>query len=110
MDFLKDRPLRKFVHARERGLCFYCLGRTNSRTRCLDHVVPRVRRGLNSYRNLVSACVECNSQKGERTAADFLRALYRHRRLTDAELNSRLRALDALAAGKLRPPLAAPSL
>lgn len=35
---------------------------------------------------------------------DFLRSLYRKRRLTDAELNGRLRSLDALAAGKLRPP------
>ena len=38
-------------------------------------------------------------------ADDFLRALYRKRRLTDAELDGRLRALDALAAGKMRPAL-----
>jgi len=48
--------------------------------------------------------MECNTQKGE-TAADFLRRLYRERRLTAAELAARLRALDALASGKLRPPL-----
>lgn len=105
LDFLKDRSLRKFIHARERGLCFYCLRRTNSRTRCLDHVIPRVRRGRNSYRNLVSSCTECNAGKSERSASDFLRALYRDCRLTAAELHSRLRALDALASGKLRPPL-----
>jgi 5-methylcytosine-specific restriction endonuclease McrA len=74
--------------------------------RCLDHVVPLVRSGRNSYRNLVSSCMECNAQKGEKAADDFLRRLYRERRLTAAELAARLRALDALAAGKLRPSLA----
>ena len=73
---------------------------------CLDHVVPQARLGHNSYRNLVSSCMECNSQKGEEPAEDFLRRLYRERRLNETELASRLRALDALASGKLRPPLA----
>jgi len=36
---------------------------------------------------------------------EFVRSLYRDRRLSDAELSGRLRALDDLAAGKLRPPL-----
>jgi 5-methylcytosine-specific restriction endonuclease McrA len=73
--------------------------------RCLDHVVPRVRFGRNSYRNLVSCCLECNSRKGDRAARDFLRTLYRLGRLTGAELDGRLRALKELAAGKLRPSL-----
>jgi 5-methylcytosine-specific restriction endonuclease McrA len=106
-DFLQTRALRQSIHSRERGLCFYCLRRLTPSQKCLDHVVPRVRFGRNSYRNLVSCCVECNSQKGERPARDFLRGLYREQRLTTAELADRLRALDALAVGKLR-PLTAP--
>ena len=106
-DFLQTRALRQSIHSRERGLCFYCLRRLTPSQKCLDHVVPRVRFGRNSYRNLVSCCVECNSQKGERPARDFLRGLYREQRLTTAELADRLRALNALAAGKLR-PLTAP--
>jgi len=74
-------------------------------TQCLDRVVPQARLGRNSYRNLVSSCMECNAQKGEKPADDFLRRLYRERRLTATELAARLRALDALAAGKLRPTL-----
>ena len=62
--------------------------------------------GRNSYRNLVSSCLECNSQKGERSAADFLRWLFREGKLTTAELKGQLRALEALAAGKLRPEVA----
>jgi 5-methylcytosine-specific restriction endonuclease McrA len=104
-DFLQTRALRQSIHSRERGLCFYCLRRLTPSQKCLDHVVPRVQFGRNSYRNLVSCCVECNSQKGERPARDFLRGLYREQRLTTAELAGRLRALDALAAGKLRPPI-----
>jgi hypothetical protein len=106
VDFLKTTALRRAIHSRERGRCFYCLRQLTPMARCLDHVVPRVEFGGNSYRNLVSCCLKCNSQKGERSAIDFLRRLYRERRLSDAELADRLRALDALASGKL-PPLAA---
>ena len=105
MDFLQTKTRRAAIHTRDAGLCFYCLSRLTARVRCLDHVVPLARMGRNSYRNLVSCCVECNTQKGETAAEDFLRTLYRERRVTAAELTARLRALDALAAGKLPPPL-----
>jgi 5-methylcytosine-specific restriction endonuclease McrA len=104
-DFLKTWALRKAIHDRERGACFYCLRRTPAHVHGLDHVVPRVRFGRNSYRNLVSCCLECNSRKGDRPARDFLRTLYRQGRLTSAELDTRLRALKDLAAGKLRPQI-----
>ena len=51
----------------------------------------------------MSYYIECNTRKGDRPAPDFLRTLYRLGRLTPAELDARLRALKALAAGKLRP-------
>ena len=104
-DFLEKQNLRRAIHEREGGRCFYCLRRFTQRRRCLDHVVPRAELGRNSYRNLVSCCLECNSQKTDRTAEEFLRGLYRERRLSANELSGRLRALDALAAGKLRPPV-----
>src|SRR5713101_858506 len=105
VDFLKNSALRHAIHVRERGRCFYCLRRLTPLIRCLDHVVPRVSFGSNSYRNLVSCCLLCNSQKRDRPAGDFLRWLYRERRLTAIELADRLRALDALASGKLPPSL-----
>jgi 5-methylcytosine-specific restriction endonuclease McrA len=107
-DFLLTKTRRAAIHARDRGLCFYCLTQLTPRTRCLDHVIPLARRGKNSYRNLVSCCTECNTQKGETAAEDFLRTLCRQRRVTAAELADRLRALDALAAGNLRPTLPTP--
>jgi hypothetical protein len=100
--------LRQAIHAREHGLCFYCQRRTSADKRCLDHVVPLVNLGGNSYRNLVSCCVECNSRKGEMSGADFLVWFYREGRLTATELTGRLRALEALSAGKLPPPFQHP--
>jgi hypothetical protein len=107
MDFLQNRPLRRAIHARDGARCFYCLCQVTTTVKCLDHVVPRAEGGRNSYRNLVSCCLECNTNKGERQAEDFLRGLYREHRLSTADLADRLRALKALAAGKLRPALAA---
>lgn len=104
-DFMQTKALRQAIHARERGRCFYCLRRTKARMLCLDHVVPRAELGSNSYRNLVSCCQECNARKGDSMAGDFLRWLYREGKLSTTELNRRLRALEALAAGKLRPAL-----
>ncbi len=104
-DFLESRTLREAIHAREGGRCFYCLGRLTPTVRCLDHVVPLVLRGSNGYRNLVSSCSECNSQKGERRAEDFLRWLCREGRLSTEEFSGRLRALARLAGGKLRPAM-----
>ena len=103
LDFLKTKALRQAIHAREHGLCFYCQQRMSARKQCLDHVVALVNLGRNSYRNLVSCCVECNARKGESSGADFLLWLYRERRLTASEFTARLRALEALASGKLRP-------
>jgi hypothetical protein len=105
VDFLKTLELRRAIHARERGRWFYCLRQVPARLASIDHVVPRARVGCNSYRNLVSCCMECNSAKGERSAEEFVHSLYRERSMTAAELKNRLRALDALAAGKLRPTI-----
>ena len=105
VDFMRTRALRRAIHAREGGVCFYCLRRIGSDMQCLDHVIPRAQLGLNSYRNLVSCCRECNSRKNDRPADDFLRLLYREGRLTSAELIRGLRSLKELAAGKLRPSL-----
>ncbi len=103
IDFMRTPELRQTIHSREGGVCFYCLRCIGPQMQCLDHVIPRAQLGPNSYRNLVSCCLECNSRKGERPAADFLRSLYREGRLTGAELIRGLQSLNDLAAGNLRP-------
>jgi hypothetical protein len=105
LDFLATQPLRRAIFARERYHCFYCLRRLKKGTQCLDHVIAQMHSGGNSYRNLVACCVECNSRKAHKPAADLLCRLFRERRLTAGLLASRLRTLEALSAGKLRPRL-----
>lgn len=108
-DFMRTPELRQAIHARDGGVCFYCLRRIGPEMQCLDHVIPRAKLGPNSYRNLVSCCRECNSRKGERPAPDFLRSLYREGRLTGAELIHGLQSLNDLASGNLRPILPSPA-
>jgi hypothetical protein len=103
LDFMRNPALRRSIHAREHGVCFYCLRRTPRRAHCLDHVVPLAQSGSNSYRNLVSSCLNCNSRKSDLPAADFLRQLFREGRLSAKDLSARLLAVQDLAAGKLRP-------
>jgi 5-methylcytosine-specific restriction endonuclease McrA len=67
--------------------------------------VPMAQSGRNSYRNLVSCCHDCNSRKADRPAEEFVRWLYRERKISSDELSVRLRALDDLVAGKLKPSL-----
>jgi 5-methylcytosine-specific restriction endonuclease McrA len=103
-DFVRNKAVRQAIHDRERGLCFYCLRQIEEgEERNLDHVVPQVDGGGSSYRNLVSCCTDCNCAKARQPAGDFLRRLYREGKLTSGELSERIRALNALSAGKLRP-------
>ncbi len=102
-DFTRYQVLRRSIHEREGGKCFYCLRRHSTQTRCLDHVVPQAKLGSNSYRNLVSCCHDCNSKKKERPVEEHLRWLFRERILNSSELRSRYRALNALKQGKLVP-------
>ena len=109
-DCFRIPDLRAAILRRDRNRCFYCLRELNTGTEVLDHVVPQAQGGDNSYRNVVACCYACNMAKVARPAADFLRWLYRHGRLTGSELESRLAALEQLpaaAGGTL--PAATPS-
>lgn len=65
------RALRQSVHDRSKGRCHYC-GR-QKRLLTVDHVVPLSRGGTWHITNLVGACSECNSLKGNMSADEFLR-------------------------------------
>jgi len=55
---------RREVLRRDKYLCQYC-GSTKKLT--LDHVIPRSKGGKHSWDNVVIACEQCNSRKGDRT-------------------------------------------
>ncbi|HAA26455.1 MAG TPA: HNH endonuclease [Cyanobacteria bacterium UBA8553] len=55
---------RREVLRRDKHTCQYC-GSTKQLT--LDHVIPRSKGGKHSWDNVVIACEQCNSRKGDRT-------------------------------------------
>lgn len=58
---------RRNIYARDGNRCQYCGKHKTTRELTLDHVIPRVQGGENSWTNLVCACVRCNARKGGRT-------------------------------------------
>lgn len=54
---------RHNIFKRDRNQCQYC-GATKNLT--LDHVLPKSRGGKTVWDNLVTACVYCNSRKGDK--------------------------------------------
>jgi 5-methylcytosine-specific restriction endonuclease McrA len=58
---------RRNIYARDGSRCQYCGKHFSTRELTLDHVLPRVQGGENSWTNLVCACVRCNARKGGRT-------------------------------------------
>jgi 5-methylcytosine-specific restriction endonuclease McrA len=69
---VKVRPLyvrfsRENVYLRDSHHCQYCGKRCRHHELTLDHVMPRSRGGKTTWRNVVTACVECNRRKGRDT-------------------------------------------
>jgi 5-methylcytosine-specific restriction endonuclease McrA len=61
------RFTRRNVFYRDKNRCQYCGRVFPQRHLNLDHVVPLSRGGSSSWKNVVCACVDCNSKKGNRT-------------------------------------------
>jgi 5-methylcytosine-specific restriction endonuclease McrA len=56
---------RKNIVKRDNHQCQYCGSRNGPVT--IDHIIPRDRGGVDTWENLVCACVTCNNRKGNRT-------------------------------------------
>lgn len=56
---------RKNIMVRDAHTCQYC-GITRG-PMTVDHVMPRTKKGPDSWENMVCACVKCNNRKGDRT-------------------------------------------
>ena len=68
---------RRNIYARDHSQCQYCGKNFSTKELTLDHVVPRVQGGENSWINLVCACVRCNARKGGRTPTQARMTLIR---------------------------------
>ena len=102
MDFFNDAANRRRVLKREDNRCFYCRRKLSDSNTSIDHVSPRPP-GDNGYRNVVASCKRCNNRKGDSSAEDLLRVLFRESIVKAELLADRLDALQMLRDGRLRP-------
>ena len=78
------QPLLRFTRAnlylRDSHRCQYCSRQASSRELTLDHVVPRSHGGTTNWKNVVTACGNCNLRKGDRAPEDVGLKLYQQLR------------------------------
>ena len=55
------------IYVRDKFTCQYCGKRKSADDLTLDHITPRAQAGDSIPENLVTACVACNTRKGNRT-------------------------------------------
>jgi 5-methylcytosine-specific restriction endonuclease McrA len=64
------RFTRRNVFFRDKNRCQYCGKVFAQRELNLDHVVPLSKGGKSTWDNVVTACIACNSTKGNRTPVE----------------------------------------
>lgn len=60
------------LRAQMEDVCAYCGVDLCDDTRSVDHVIPRVRGGMDHLSNYVLACRECNGSKGDKTVREWI--------------------------------------
>ncbi|MDY6918549.1 MAG: HNH endonuclease [Chloroflexota bacterium] len=63
LDFYNIKENRQRVFERDGYKCHYCGKQLTRFSATLDHIVPISTGGDNSYDNLITACLHCNSQR-----------------------------------------------
>ena len=71
-DYYNIRENRLKVYERDDYKCKYCSKQLTRFTVTLDHITPVARGGDNSFANLITACLECNSKKNVNPVGDFM--------------------------------------
>ena len=63
--FQKVSMNRRNIIKRDKNICQYCA--KNHQPMTIDHIIPKSAGGLDTWENLVCACMRCNNIKGDRT-------------------------------------------
>lgn len=71
-DFYNIRENRQKIFERDKFLCHHCGKLLTRFSATIDHLQPVSEGGDNSYGNLVTSCLQCNSQRGAQPLMDFL--------------------------------------
>ena len=105
LDFFKDRRLLKSILDREDNRCFYTGRKITDKNCYLDHVIPQVNSGNNSYKNIVASCYDANSMKNDKPAEEFIRYLYKEEILSLSEFQELKEKITKLQTGELKPDI-----
>jgi hypothetical protein len=93
--------MREYLLYRYQHTCQYCLGVSGDKILQWEHKVPRSRGGSNSEMNATLSCRRCNSEKGNLTPEEWLRAIGKPRTKLDKVW---IKTLPKIIAQK-KPPL-----
>ncbi len=72
LDYYNMAENRSKIFERDEYKCHYCKKQLTRFSATLDHIQPVSRGGDNSYNNLVTSCLHCNSSRGNRPVSDIL--------------------------------------
>ena len=65
------RYSRRNVFQRDGLICQYCGKKCKKDEMTIDHVTPRSKGGTNSWTNVVTCCITCNAEKGDKTIEEL---------------------------------------
>jgi len=68
---------KKEIYRRDDWTCQYCSSKKNEGDLSIDHVIPRSKKGKNSWANCVTCCLPCNAQKSNKMLKDSGMSLIR---------------------------------
>lgn len=71
LDYYNVAENRLKIFERDSYKCHYCSKQLTRFTATLDHIQPVSEGGDNSYENLVTACLHCNSRRGSRPVMEM---------------------------------------
>ncbi len=84
---------RANIYARDRHACQYCGETFETEELTFDHVIPQAQGGAKSWFNIVTACVDCNRRKDNRTPAEVVAGI----RVLERRTRSGVESSDANA-------------
>lgn len=72
LDFYNFAENRKTIFERDGYKCHYCDKQLTRFSATLDHIQPVSKGGDNSFDNLITACLHCNAERGNKPIMDFI--------------------------------------
>ncbi len=72
LDYYNVRENRLKIFERDGYKCHYCQKQLTRFSATLDHIQPVSKGGDNSYDNLITACLHCNSERGNKPVMDII--------------------------------------